>query len=351
MSDNHARSVMTVSRRSLLRGAASLAAVAVLPGTMLRAGRASAAGETVINMQLGWIAGNGQLGEIAASELGYFAEEGLALEITPGGPNIDGVASVFSGSAQVGQISSSPSIMLARSQGVPIKCIAAGYQQHPFTYFSLEDNPIREPKDMIGKTIGTNGTARILLSALLAKHGISESDVEVIVVGADMGPLMTGQVDAITGWQTNTAALSILGDKRVDMRLWDSGVQLYANPYYVTDAMLEEHSDQLAGFIRAASRGWGWAYENREAAVDLLVKRYPNLDRGAELQAVDPIMDYSFNAATKAHGWGQMERQKWQDQIDTYASLGQFEGAAPTVEEVMTTSVLDATVDARPTFG
>jgi NitT/TauT family transport system substrate-binding protein len=351
MPENHARAGMIMSRRSLLRGAAGLAAAAVLPGTVLRVGRAHAAGETVINMQLGWIAGNGQLGEIAASELGYFAEEGLALEITPGGPNIDGVAGVYSGSAQIGQISSSPSIMLARSEGVPIKCIAAGYQQHPFTYFSLEDNPIREPKDMIGKTIGTNGTARILLSALLAKNDIPESDVEVVVTGTDMAPLLTGQVDAITGWQTNTAALGILGDKRVDMRLWDSGVQLYANPYYVADAMLEEHPDQLAGFIRAAARGWGWVYENREAAVDFLVKRYPNLDRAAELQAVGPIMDYTFNAATKAQGWGQMERQKWQDQIDTYASLGQFKGTVPTVDEVMTTSVLDATVDARPKLG
>jgi NitT/TauT family transport system substrate-binding protein len=351
MPENHPPAAMIMSRRGLLRGAAGLAAAAILPGTLLRVGRVSAAGETVVNMQLGWIAGNGQLGEIAASELGYFAEEGLALEITPGGPNIDGVASVYSGSAQVGQISSSPSIMLARSEGVPIKCIAAGYQQHPFTYFSLPDNPIREPKDMIGKTIGTNGTARILLSALLAKNNIPEGEVEVVVTGTDMGPLLTGQVDAITGWQTNVSALSILGKDRVDLRLWDTGIQLYANPYYVTDAMLDEHNDQLVGFVRAASRGWGWAYENREAAVDLLIKRYPNLDRAAELQAVGPIMDYTFNAATEAHGWGQMERQKWQDQIDTYAALGQFKAAVPTVDEVMTTAVLDATVEARPRLG
>ncbi|MEG4644335.1 ABC transporter substrate-binding protein, partial [Paracoccus sp. APAP_BH8] len=69
----------------------------------------------------------------------------------------------------------------------------AGYQQHPFTYFSLEKNPVREPKDLIGKTVATNGTARILLQALLAANGIPEDQVEVLVMGADMSPLLTGQ--------------------------------------------------------------------------------------------------------------------------------------------------------------
>src|SRR5690606_5012456 len=120
-------------------------------------------------------------------------EEGLALDVVAGGPNVDGVASVASGRAEIGSISSSPSLMLARSQGLPVKCIAAGYQQHPFTYFSLEKNPVREPKDLIGKTVATNGTARILLQALLAANGIPEDQVEVLVMGADMSPLLTGQ--------------------------------------------------------------------------------------------------------------------------------------------------------------
>jgi NitT/TauT family transport system substrate-binding protein len=47
---------------------------------------------------------------------------------------------------------------------------------------------------MVGKRIGTQGTARILLRALLAKHKIKESDVQVVIMGSDMLPLVTGQV-------------------------------------------------------------------------------------------------------------------------------------------------------------
>lgn len=337
-------------RRQIIQGL-GLVTGAALTGSMLGISRVAHAEDFEVSMQLGWLISNGQLGEVAADKLGYYKDAGLSLKIVAGGPNVDGVASVASGRSNVGQLSSSPSLMLARSAGIPIKCIAAGYQQHPFTYFSLKKDPINEPKDMVGKTIATQGTARILLRALLAKHGISEDDVKVVVMGGDMGPLMTGQVQAVTGWQSNVNALKILGDQRVDMRLWDAGIQLYANPYYVTDETLEQHSDKLAAFISATARGWAWVRENPEAAVDALVERYPNLDRESELTAVGIILNYVFNEETKAAGWGTMKQENWEAQIKTYADLGQFKNDVPKVDDVMTTAILEATAADRPKVG
>lgn len=340
----------SLNRRSVLKSFGA-AAGATCAGAFVSIDKAFAQDTQKVTLQLGWLASNGIMGEVAAAERGFFAEEGLALDIVPGGPNIDGVASVASGRATMGSISSSPSLMLARSAGLPVTCIAAGYQQHPFTYFSLEKNPVRKPADLVGKRVATNGTARILLEAMLAKNGISEDDVEVLVMGSDMAPLMTGQADVVTGWKTNTSALEIIGDQRVDMSLWDAGVQLYANPYYVTDQTLSENPEQVQGMLRAIARGWGWVHENPEAAVDILVTRYPNLDRENELKTVDMVLDYSFNEATAEHGWGTMTKENWQAQIDTYDSLDQFENAAPSVDEVMTLSVLEQTADARPSYG
>ena len=339
-----------LSRRSLLKTMGAAAGLAGT-GTFVSISRGAAADMYKVSLQLGWLASNGILGEVAADKLGYFAEEGLELEVVAGGPNIDGVASVASGRSNLGSISSSPSLMLARSAGIPVKCIAAGYQQHPYTYFSLKKNAIATPQDMIGKKIGTQATGRILLRALLAKNGISEDQVELVVIGSDMAPLMTGQVDAITGWKTNVNALSVLGDERVDMTLWDAGIQLYANPYYTTDSMLAEHGDKVEAMIRAISRGWGWVHDNPEQAVDYLVERYPNMDKASELQAVPLVVGYSFNANTAANGWGTMTRENWQAQIDAYDSLEQFPNGKPALDDVMTLDILDKTADARPKLG
>jgi NitT/TauT family transport system substrate-binding protein len=335
-------------REALGRSAAWLGGLAAGGGVLSVARSAHAADVT---FQLGWIVSNGQIGEIVARSLGYFEAEKINLKITAGGPNVDGVAIVASGSAQAGNLSSSPSLMLARAGGIPVKCFAVGYQEHPFTYFSLPKKPIRSPLDMIGKKIGTQGTARILLRALLAKHKIKDSDVQVVVMGSEMAPLMTGQVDAVTGWLTNTAALKALPPDRVDLRLWDTGIQLYANLYYATDETLGKHGDVVAAFTRAAAKGWAYTYQNPEKAVDMLVKAYPNLDRAAELEAIKPVLSFSFTKTTAAKGWGTMEASVWEQQLRTYDELGQFKSAAPKVSDVMTDAVLQATASVRPKIG
>ena len=340
-----------LTRRQMLGRSAALLGGLALGGGVLAVPRRARAAPAEVTFQLGWIVSNGQLGEIVARSLGYFEAEQIHLRITPGGPNVDGVAIVASGSAQVGNLSSSPSLMLARAGGIPVKCFAVGYQEHPFTYFSLPKKPIRSPQDMVGKKIGTQGTARILLRALLAKHRIKESDVQVVVMGSDMGPLLTGQVDAVTGWLTNTSALKALGPDRVDLRLWDTGIQLYANLYYATDETLQKHPDVLAGFVRAAAKGWLYTQQNPEKAVDLLVKAYPNLNREAELEAIKPVLGFSFTKTTAAKGWGTMEPGIWEQQLRAYDELGQFKGPAPKVADVMTEAVLTATAAARPKVG
>jgi NitT/TauT family transport system substrate-binding protein len=336
---------MLIDRRTLLAGSASLAG-----GTFLNI---DAFGQTksVVNLQLGWIVSGNQVGEVCAKAEGFYAQEGIDLKIQPGGPNIDGVAVVASGRYEAGQVSSSPSLMLAASQEIPVLCFGVGAQEHPYTFFSLPKKPVRTPADLTGKKVGLQATSVILLKALLAKNGIPEREVEIVPIGADMAPLLTGQVDVVTGWLTNTTALKVLGPDRIDLRLWDSGVKLYALPYYATRDTIKTRGDLLAKFMRATGKGWAFAYNNRDKAIDHLVKEFPNLVWKDEREAIDDMMRFVFSPKTKAEGWGTMDPGIWQDQIDTYANLGQFSKRTPKLEEVMTLDILAASADARPKIG
>jgi NitT/TauT family transport system substrate-binding protein len=338
------------TRRGLLKSGAALAAGAALAPTMGRRARA-AAGTQTINMQLGWITGGNQIGEVVAKRLGYFEEEKIDFAIQAGGPNIDGVAIVASGRYEVGQVSSSPSLMLAASQSIPIVCFAVGAQQHPYCYFSLPKTPIHTPQDMIGRKIGVQATGQILLTALLRKNGIAEDKVQKVIIGSDMTPLLTGQVDAIAGWRTNTTALKVLGPDYVAMRMWDQGVQLYALPYYTTADFLASKPEALAGFLRAAGRGWAYAKANPDKAVDLLVQEYPNLARADELTAAPIMMEVEFTERTKTAGWGSFDPAVWQAQIDQYDELKQFPAGKPKLDQVITTKILDMTEKDRPKIG
>ena len=340
-------------RRTMLRGMGLTGAAATVAAAadLLPSGGFAQAKTQTINLQLGWLASNNNIGEVVAKQLGYFEEEKLNVKIQPGGPNIDGVAIVASGRYEIGQVSSSPSLMLAASQKIPVTCFATALQQHPYTFFSLEKKPVRTPKDMIGKKIGIQATGKILLTALLKKHNIPEKDVEVVVVGADFSPLLTGQVDAFTGWLTSTTAIKALGQPPVTLRLWDAGVQLYALPLYATKDTLQKKPEMVAGFLRAQGRGYAFAQKDPEKAADLLVKEYPNFKRDDELDGLKVLLKFAFNENTRVNGWGAFEPKVWQDQIALYDDLKQFSAGPPKLDDVITTKILEATKDARPKIG
>jgi NitT/TauT family transport system substrate-binding protein len=340
---------MPFHRRDVLKLGAA-AAAGFSGGSFLSFG-ANAAAKPAINLQLGWLLSGNQIGEVCAKAMGFYDAEGIELKIQAGGPNIDGVAVVAAGRFEAGQVSSSPSLMLAASQDIPIRCFATGAQEHPYTFFSLKKKPVHEAKDLVGKKVGIQATGVILLKALLAKNKLSEKEVEIVTIGADMAPLLTGQVDVVTGWLTNTTALKVLGPDRVDMRLWDNGVKLYALPYYATVETIKTKQDLLAKFLSATGKGWAYAYANRDKAVELLVKEFPNLVAADEREAIEPMLKYAFSAKTAAEGWGTMDPGVWQDQINLYSELGQFSKRTPKLEEVMTLDILKATADARPKIG
>jgi NitT/TauT family transport system substrate-binding protein len=348
-------SVTSSGRRDFLKTitAASLALAAGVPaGAFLSVdAQAQTQGLTKINFQSSWLYSSNQIGEVCAKRMGFYEEEGVELNIVQGGPNVDGLALVAAGRQELGQLSSTPSLMVAISQNVPIKCFAIGAQQHPFAFYSRKRNPVRSARDLVGKRIGVSPTSLILVRALLAKNAIDLRDVSLMMTGSDMDPLIKGEVDVMSGWLTNTTTLKALGSDRVDLRLWDAGVRLYALPYYATLQTIHDRADLLYRFVRATGRGWEFAFNNREKALELLVAEFSHLNPDDERPAVDVMLSYAFNESTRQGGWGVMDQKVWADQIEMLARLGQFPRKIPRVADVATMDILNATRDIRPRIG
>ena len=336
-----------LGRRTLLRsGGYGLAALA--GGLEVLLPRDAPAAPAKVVVKYDWLMSNGQVGDIVAAKRGYFQAEGLDVEFAPGGPNSATVPPVVSGQAQLGQFSDSAQLLLARAAGVPIKIIACGFRMSPFAFYSLPRAPIRSVHDMVGKRIGIQPTARFVLDAILAKNAIDPASLTVSNIGFDMTPLTTGQVDAVTGWITNTQALAVIGAQRIDLPMAGTGVPAYANVYFATDDAVADNADTLAAVIRAVGKGWGWTHANPQAAVALMVEACPQLDLAVEQKTVARIMALSFDAATGTDGWGSFDLASVREQISVYDRIGQFKPAAPRAEDCATRKILDMTAGARP---
>ncbi len=306
----------------------------------------------VLKVKYDWLMSNGQIGDIVALKRGFLKEQGFDVEFQPGGPNSATVPPVATGQALIGQFSSTNQGMIAVAAGVPIKIFATGYRTAPFAYFSLPKAPVRKPEDLIGKRVGTQPTARYVTDALLKKYKIDPGRLQVINMGFDMAPLVNGQVDVVTGWVTNTRALSVIGPDRIDFMAVEGGIYNYGNAYFTSNEGLEKNADAIGRFVKAISKGWEWAFNNRAAAVDIMCDAYPQIERDIEKKTVDLVMKLSFDKDTATHGWGWFDPARIQETADLFASVDLFkDGKKPKLEDFTTSRILDATRSDRARLG
>jgi NitT/TauT family transport system substrate-binding protein len=330
--------VPPLTRRHFLQGGAAVVAGAGL-GAAGTPPAASAQSPTSLGLQLGWFANSQMAGDFTAMGKGYFKDAGLDVKIVPGGPSIDPVGVVASGSVLVGNVASIGVLVSGRSRGVPIKAFASAFQRHPFAFFFLKESGIKTPADFAGKTIGIQGTARPLLDAVLAKYQVPREKVNVIIIGGTTTPLLTKQADVVSGWVINYAQNLPIQGKSDHFLLWDLGIRMYAYTYFTTDQAYAGKKDVLTRYTAAAAKGWLYAKDHPEEAVDLVLKSASGLDREMELPTWKVSIPYVSSDATRQQGWGYMDPQVWSNLSDTYASLDQIPRKVP-ADEVMTNDIV-----------
>lgn len=340
-----------ISRRALLQSSGGVAIASALGGAvqLVLPSRADAAAKVVIKYD--WLLSNGQIGDIVAAQKGFYTDAGLEVEFSPGGPNSATVPPVVSGAATLGQFSETAQLFNARAGGVPIKLIACGYRTGPYAFTSKPEKPLRTIDDLRNVRIGIQPTARFIIDAIAAANNIPLDELSITSVGFDKGPLINGDVDAIGGWITNTQALSVVGDDRIDTLVSDLGLPTYAQVYFATDDAIENNAEQLAAFIAATGNGWAFVHENPQESVQIMVDATDGLDLAWEEKTVDLVLSLSFDENTAKDGWGAFDPASLEAQLALYDSIGQYSSGRPALEDVHSTKILEMTADQRPKLG
>ncbi|MDA0786877.1 MAG: ABC transporter substrate-binding protein [Proteobacteria bacterium] len=174
-----------------------LAAFAVLSSPAMAADK--------ITVMLDWFVNPDHGPLFVALERGEFEKRGLDVElIAPADPN-DPPKLVAAGRADLA-ISYQPQLHLQVAQGLPLTRIGTLVATPLASLVVLADGPITSIAHLKGKKVGfsVGGFEDALLGAMLAKHGLSLDDVELVNVNFSLSPsLMSGQVDAVIGAYRN----------------------------------------------------------------------------------------------------------------------------------------------------
>lgn len=283
------------------RRAAALSVLTVSALALSACGSSAASSEPgagdygTLNYNQSWVKTTEFAGEFFADSNGYFKDAGFSgVNLISGGPSgTSSESMVLAGSALVGTTTPIATGSMVSESEAPLKIIGAKFQKNPFTVYSLGDNPINTPQDMIGKKIGVaSGTNEILFEALLEVNGIDPGQVEAVPVQFDPQPLMNGEVEGQIGFLTNEAlAVELKGFEVANMPFADHGMPFVAGAFVTTDENIETRREELKAFLVAAIKGWQDAVSDPEEAARLAYEEYGSdlgLDPEKEkLQAVE----------------------------------------------------------------
>jgi NitT/TauT family transport system substrate-binding protein len=233
-----------------------------------------------------------------AQDYGFFAQQGLHVRIEKIASSAAVLAAQERGKVDV-TAGSYVAYIAAQAAGARFRILAEASDLQPNTRVLVisANSPIKTVNDLVGKKIGLNGTNSIgtlLISALLAQHGISPGKVKFVTDSAGF-PAMPGQLqDGV--WNAAFLAepyVTVAGEDYGERELADldqgATLDFPIDGYMATQAWAEKNPKTVAAFVRAIEEGQALADRDR-AAVEHAMSESDSLPR--QVTAVMALPDY-----------------------------------------------------------
>jgi NitT/TauT family transport system substrate-binding protein len=229
-----------------------------------------------------------------AQDKGYFAKEGLSVVVDQGEGSAATVARIVSGAYDAGLGDMNAIITLSgKDPGKQPVMVYMMYNSAPFALITREPGPVRTLKDLEGRTAGypAGASAGHLFAPLAKLNGIDLSKIKIINMSPALQEqmMLRGDIDAAAVF-TVTSYVNLIGQKvdpDKDIRwLYYSkfGVNPYANGLMVSQKLVTEHPQAVAGLARALNRAFIECALNPDAATALVSKQEPLLNAKLEQQ-------------------------------------------------------------------
>lgn len=261
-----------------------------------------------------------------ALEKGYFAAEGLDVELAEGQGAQTVLRLIAAGTEKIGY---GPAVAAAQavSQGMPVKVAALYQTKAPMGVISFPDVPLKSPKDLEGKKIGTSvgETFTDMLEPFTKINKIDLSKITRIQMdnAARTSQFLSRNVDVMSVYLSNELPLleQRAGVKFNVLRISDFGLNLLGASYYVSNDFAKQNPEAVTKLLRATAKGYADAMKDPKGAAEIMNKHMKVKENPEVLLAQVKATVESTNApAGKVIGW--QSEADWKTCLDLLLSTG-----------------------------
>lgn len=227
-----------------------------------------------VTFMLSFIPNVQHAGFLVASARGYYADEGLEVEIVPAGPGVDVAQDVADGTVDIGQVDY-VNVVEAREAGVRMKVIGQTYKLPFFFWYTKKDSGIDTLEDWKGKKVGSIQLGDYPeRDAMLISAGLNPR-TDIVPTQQDFGTddFIAGRVDIGEGVVFYHPAFLIGVNQMAfpdDFNVFwpaDYDADFASQTIAANEEFLAANPAAATCFLRASVRGWQATFQDREAAV------------------------------------------------------------------------------------
>ena len=268
-----------------------------------------------INVILDYLVNTNHTGLFVAKELGYFADEGLDVNIIE---PADGVTPslIAAGRGHFG-VSYQEDLTFARASAdpLPIKAVATIIQHNTSGFASHASKGITSVKDFEGKTYAGWGSPaeEAILNVAMRAQGADFSKLTFITSDASGYFGLEDRFDLIwifEAWDAVAAELDGVPLNYIELRTVDERLDFYTPILIAHEDTLKNDPDLVRSFLRAASKGYNYAIEHPQEAAEILYRYAP----AYSLEMLTRSQNFlALKYAEDAPYWGHMKTEVWEN--------------------------------------
>lgn len=270
-----------------------------------------------VTLRLDWLYGSEHAPYFIAQEQGYFEEEGLEVDIREGEGSATTATLVGTGDDDFGIIAAG-TVLTSVNEGVPITTLATIFQDTPTAVIIHPDSDIDELEDLYGQELGLmprsvtyNEWEAVARINDIDRDQINEVSMDRTVVE----PLLSGRVDAAIAWALNDGTQ--IRQEGVDAEFIpfpELGLDIPASTLATSTDMLEDNPEAVEGMVNAVLRGWEFAMNNPDEALDIFFAQETGAEEDFNREKFPIALDLAGDPDTVGHN----DEDAWSALIDLY---------------------------------
>ncbi|HEX5611851.1 MAG TPA: ABC transporter substrate-binding protein, partial [Burkholderiales bacterium] len=226
----------------------------VFVAAMLAAIAAPAAAQQKLDFILNWVPGGDHAPYYYAKKEGWYAKEGIDLNLEPGKGSALAVQKVGAGANPIG-LADMGNVLLGKAKGANTVGVFNVYANSPQGLYWLKSSGIKGIKDFPGKKIGNPAAdgARPMWPALAKANGIDPKSVTWVNIDANskLSALKAKSIDITTSfYNIHHIFQRELGDDMGFVAWREIGLNPYGNSVIVNAAFLAQNRPLIDKFVK-----------------------------------------------------------------------------------------------------